>query len=70
MSNDDGDKLWRIDGRNYGTVFGRGTEAEAEEWRAHKGSWEGYGATKQEVDESEVPRGRAVECFKELLGYQ
>ncbi len=50
------DHLLRI----IGEVYARGTEKQAEEWRAHKASWEGGVGTKEQIKASAVPVGSTI----------
>jgi hypothetical protein len=43
-----------IDVNGWGTLYGFGTEAEAEEWRAHKANWERAVARKRVATATEI----------------
>lgn len=45
-------RYWKITVSGWGTLFARGSEEQAEEWRSHKANWEHAVARKFEVTES------------------
>lgn len=54
---------WRIDVLCWGTVYAVGTEAQAEEWRAHKARWEGCVARKTKIKKADLPKGEEWLCL-------
>lgn len=58
---------WIIDVAAWGTLYGFGTEEEAEEWRSHKANWERCVAKKRKASESEVAQIQEWESLKDLL---
>ena len=59
---------WKIDVASWGTLWARGTEEQAEEWRVHKARWEGCVARKHEVAEADLPDGEEWELLDDLIG--
>lgn len=55
---------WAITVNGWGTLYGRGSEAHAEEWRRHKATWEAAVAKKRPATALEIAR----ETFDDLAG--
>ena len=47
-------KYWTIEVNNWGTLFAKGTEEQAEEWRKAKANWEHSIARKREATQEEI----------------
>lgn len=48
------EKYWVIHVVDWGTLYAKGTEEQAEEWRRHKANWEGCVAKKRLATEGEM----------------
>lgn len=58
---------WVIEVRDWGTLYARGSESQAEEWRAHKAAWEHAVATKRPATADEI-RDHPFSELRDLLG--
>lgn len=54
---------WVITVGGYGAFLFEGTEAQAEEMRAHKARWERGIGKKRPADEAEIASGQASSCL-------
>ena len=59
-------KHWRIHISEWGTLWGIGTEQEAEEWRRHKCRWEHSIGNKRLATEEEI-KSEKFESLRSLL---
>ena len=59
---------WKITVSNWGTLYGYGTEAEAEDWRYHKAQWEHETARKERISKSDIPEGEQTRVLADLIG--
>lgn len=62
------DGYWKITVASWGTLWARGTEQQAEEWRRHKARWEQCVAHKERVSASDLPSTKDWTNLAEVLG--
>lgn len=57
---------WKIDVNGWGTLYGYGTEAQAEKFRYHKSNWECSVGRKTKIKKEEKPFGPTWEDLSEF----